>query len=234
MHTEGVPMTKWLGLLLALFTASGCGKDDAEKFADAYCAELAKCCALAGQPGDGKACHEIYGAAAAFGSYDAKAGDACLAEMRAEVSAGTFCDGGNAISACDAVYGSSSVGNKKVGEPCDFSDDCAPSSAGEVACDFLGSKTCVLLLPVGASCKASTDCVSAAYCDYEKSLCTARAPAGGDCVLTSDCLEGYYCPSATNQCTPQKNSGAACTSFSECRSTNCADGTCKPSITFGC
>jgi hypothetical protein len=224
-------MKSLLGLLsmLALCLTLGCAKSASEKFADAYCAEIAKCCAQAGAPGDGKVCHQLYDAASSYGSYNGQAGDACLAEMNAQVSAGTFCSGSSSGSSpCDSVFGSGSSGNKKVGEKCDFDDDCAGASEGKTVCD-LDSSTCKALAEVGGACTSTFDCVSAAYCDYNADVCQARVSAGGDCSMSSECVDSYYCASSTSQCTAQKDNGAACTSFSECRSSNCENGSCTSS-----
>ncbi|MBN2574513.1 MAG: hypothetical protein JXP73_08095 [Deltaproteobacteria bacterium] len=229
-------MRSLLGLLsiLSVPLALGCGKSDAEKFNDAYCAEVAKCCAQAGMPADGKTCHLVMSFLASYGSYDSAAGDACLAEMQAQVSAGTFCSGSSssADSPCDSVYGSGSSGTKQVGEKCDFDNDCAGGTEGKATCEYdfdSGVGTCKALGEVGAPCESTFDCVDSAYCDYDSDLCAARVAAGGACTLGSECLDGYYCPSGTNQCTAQKENGAACTSFSECRSSTCDGGTCKSS-----
>ncbi len=231
-------MRNQVGLLVCLaIVFAGCGKSDSEKFADAYCPEMAKCCAQAGAAGDGKACRQMVDLAASFGSYDNKAGDACLAEMRAEVSAGTFCTEGNTIAACNSVFGTGGTGNKQVGEACEFDDDCALASEGKVACDF-DAKTCVALREVGAACTSTLDCVRSAFCDYDQDLCTARLSAGGDCSIggSGACVDGYYCTSDTSQCAAQKANGAACSTFSECRSSNCANGTCQSNglDTWGC
>lgn len=229
-------MKSLLGLLsiVLLPLALGCGKSDSEKFNDAYCAEVAKCCGQAGMSADGKMCHQMMSFAASYGSYNSAAGDACLAEMQAQVSAGTFCSGSDTSSdsPCDAVYGSESSGNKQVGEQCDFDDDCAGGKEGKATCvyDFdSGVGTCQALGDVGAPCTSTFDCVDSAYCDYDSDLCAARVAAGGACTLGSECLDGYYCPSSTYQCTAQNENGAACTSFSECRSGNCENGTCASS-----
>jgi hypothetical protein len=220
--------------ILSVPLALGCGKSDSEKFIDAYCAEVAQCCAQAGMSGDGKMCHQMMSFAASYGSYDAAAGDACLAEVRALVSEGTFCSGtaSSADSACDVVYGSGSSGSKQVGEECDFDNDCAGGKEGKATCEYdfdSGVGTCKALAEVGAPCTSTFDCVDSAYCDYDSDLCAARVAAGGACTLSSECFDGYYCPSSTNQCTAQKENGAACTSFSECRSGNCENGTCASS-----
>lgn len=220
------PLFGVLASLTALFSIS-CGKSDAEKFADSFCAEIAKCCVQAGLPGDGKACHALEALGAASGSYNSQAADACLAEVRSEVSAGTFCTalGSSSPSACDSVYGNSS-GKKKLGESCNVDSDCAPSRTAEVACNM---GTCTALLAVGATCTFSSDCVRAAFCDYSKNACAARVPAGGACAggSSTECVTGYYCSSGSNQCAPQVANGTACTTAAMCQSDYCASGTCQ-------
>jgi hypothetical protein len=214
---------------LALVFASACGKSAAEKFADSYCAEIAKCCGQAGRPANGKVCHQLMVLEEAYGSYDSKAGDACLATMRTEVSAGTFCTNLATSTSCDSVFGSSSSGgNKKVGETCDFDNDCALSNEGKTICDF-ESKKCVALLEVGATCGTTFDCVSSAFCDYDSDKCTARIAAGGVCTggNSAECVDGYYCSSNPRQCTAKLANGATCTSFTQCQSNSCSDGTCQ-------
>jgi len=229
------PLFGVLASLTALFSIS-CGKSDAEKFADSFCAEIAKCCVQAGLPGDGKACHALEALGAASGSYNSQAADACLAEVRSQVSAGTFCTDldSSSQSACDSVYGSSS-GSKKLGETCNFDSDCTASSAGEVACNM---GTCTALLAVGATCTFTSDCVHSAFCDYNKSVCAARVPAGGVCAGSSsaECVTGYYCSSGFNQCALQVANGTPCTTSTMCQSDYCSNGTCQDNggISFFC
>jgi len=214
------PLLGVLASLTALISV-GCGKSDAEKFADSYCGEVAKCCAQAGKRSDGQLCHFLMSG----GSYNSQAGDACLAEVRSQVSAGTFCTGlvSSSQSACDSVFGR---GSKKLGETCDFPSDCAPLSAGEVACN-LG--TCVALLAVGGTCSSTSDCVRSAFCDYSKTVCTARVPAGGICTGSNDaeCVDGYYCPNTPNLCTAKGTNGAPCTTPNMCQSDYCSSNTCQ-------
>jgi hypothetical protein len=172
---------------LAVTFSLGCGKSDAEKFADSYCAEIAKCCGQAGLPADGKVCHQWAAFAEAGGSYNASAGNACLAEIKTEVSAGTFCadQSSSGPSQCDSVYGTSSNGSKKPGETCDFDSDCASSSLGAVACASLYVNgafidKCQVRIPgkAGDACIGTQD--GLAFASYQTSDATdvpAQGPA---------------------------------------------------------
>ena len=216
---------------VALACSQGCGgKSDAEKFADSYCAEIAKCCVQAGLPGDGKSCHAEEAYNAAGSGYDSQAGDACLAEVRSQVSAGTFCTdlGPSSKASCGSVYGYVSPGSQNLGEFCSLDSDCAPASTAEVGCSG-GTQTCAALLAVGATCRFSSDCVRSAFCDYSKTTCTARVAAGDVCTGSNseDCVDGYYCSSTSNQCTAQVASGTACTTDVMCKSDNCNGVTCE-------
>lgn len=221
-----------MGLSIAL--SSGCKKSDSEQFADNYCAEVAKCCSQASLPGDGKACHELMTLEADFGSYNSQAGDACLAEVRSQVSAGTFCANlsSSSQSACDSVFGSSS-GNKKPGEDCNADSDCASSSSGQVTCAYSSvnnnSGTCVALNPVGKACLISSDCVSTAYCNHPQYICTPQVNAGGDCTGTNDseCVDSAYCDTDAKQCKAKLANGATCTSSTACESDDCSSGKCQ-------
>lgn len=226
------------GLSLLAFA---CGKSDAEKFADSYCAEVAKCCVQSGQSGSGQLCHLAF----AGGSYDAKAGEACLAETRAEVAAGTFCSEGNAAaSACDAVVKNTSQGSKKPGESCDVDSNCASSNEGKVVCashytgtdwihkcqlqihgtvgdnPCLGTQDGETLSHVGSS---SDDVIARGYvCDTADGLrcssdaCVALAVVGATCSYSSDCIRSAYCMGG--HCANRVAAGAACTGSdsSEC------------------
>ena len=235
-------MNKRLGFVtaVALACATGCGKSDSEKFADSYCAEMAKCCGQAGLPADGNTCHDWMNFAAMGGSYNSSAGDACLAEMRSQVSAGTFCTGSSSSpSPCDSVYGSSS-GNKKPGETCSFDSDCAPSSEGKVVCASLfvnntfidkcqvqiagkaGDTPCVgtqegtNFLSYQAS--NAMDVVSRGYvCDVADAVtcqdgtCVALKALGASCLISTECVRTAYCSYPQDVCTTKISAGGACT-----------------------
>jgi hypothetical protein len=240
-------MKELLGLpfVLLAFSSLGCGKSPAEQFADSYCAEIAKCCGEAGLPADGKMCHEWMTFATMGGSYNGSAGDACLAEMRAQVSAGIFCSSLSDSQACDQVFESGSSGNKKPGESCDFDSDCALSNEGEVVCasayvnDAFIDK-CQIQIPGKAgdtpcigtqdgdwfmSANNDTDVAPRGYvCDVkdgvrcEEGVCTAMAAIGERCSFSSDCVRTAYCDYAQSQCVARIPEGGTCSggSSDEC------------------
>ena len=228
-----------MGLSIAL--SLGCSKSNTDKFADSYCAEVAKCCSQAALPGDGKACHALMAFSADFGSYNSQAGDACLAEVHSQVSAGTFCTdlSSSSQSACDSVYGSSS-GSKKPGEDCFFDSDCAPSSSGQVRCASLNvGDNVISKCLVQISGKAGdtpcigtqedsgflsyiptnpTDVLSQGYvCDVADDLscqdgtCVALIPVGKDCLISTSCVRTAYCNFPQYVCTPKISAGGDCT-----------------------
>jgi hypothetical protein len=236
---------------LACFALAGAAcdsKSGAEKFADSYCAEVAKCCKQAGISGDGQICHFAF---TGGGSYNASAGDACLAEVRAEVAAGTFCTGGGtAASACDKVMTSAS-GKKQPGETCDFESDCAASSEGKVACESAdtgstGISKCQVQMPgkAGDSCIGTqdgdtlsfggsrpTEVAPRAYvCNVADGLeclsgtCVALATVGASCHYSNDCVRTAYCD-GTDHCAARIAAGATCTGAD---TDECAAGTYCP------
>jgi hypothetical protein len=232
--------SRWLVLPL-LAAGWACGKSDTENFADSYCAEVAKCCGQAGLPADGQTCRQWMAFAAAGGSYNAAAGDACLAEMRAEVGAGTFCtdfgspSSSSSPSACDSVYGSPS-GNRQPGETCDFDSDCAPSSEGKVACASLYVNgafidKCQVQMPGQAGdtpCVGTRDGIVTTY--NPPSGVTDVVPRGYICNVA----DGITCASGT--CTALAAAGATCTFSSDCVRTAFCDyhqDTCVPRIAAG-
>jgi hypothetical protein len=231
--------------------ALGCGKSDSEKFADAYCAEFAKCCVQAGFSGDGKICRLLFSGG---GSYDAKAGDACLAEMKAEVSAGTFCTSASSSSSssCNSVYGSAGSGKKKPGDPCNLDSDCAASSEGKVVCANLYANgafidKCQVQIPgkVGDTpCVGTqdgdnlrsdnkpvvepTDILASGYtCNVADGIqcsagtCVALLALGGTCTSASDCVQSAFCDFLYQKCAPRVVAGAPCGTSSD---TECVDG----------
>ncbi len=221
--------------VLALAGVAACGKSASEKFADSYCGEIAKCCAKAGISGNAAFCRM----ALSGGGYDAKAGDACLAEMKAQVAAGTFCDNLSAPSACNSVLSPAS-GNKKPGETCEVDSDCAASSDGTVAC--AGARVngnwiykCQVQKPgkagdtpcVGTQDGAvlsyytdpnATDVTSSGFvCSIadgvrcQAGTCVALVNLGGSCSSSSDCVRVAFCDTNAT-CAARAAAGAACDS----------------------
>jgi hypothetical protein len=229
-------MQRFLLLGLALL-ASACGSSSNEggKFAAAYCPEVAKCCSKLGfQGGDGQMCRFVLSAAPSNASTDA-----CLAEMRAQVAAGTFCAADGPSPACNAAFSSSSTGNKKPGEDCDVDSDCASSSDGKVICQslYLDSSNwlhkCQVQIPgkVGDACIGTqegdvfsststttrTDIPARGYvCNTADGIkcwsdtCVALADVGAVCNYSSDCVRTAYCD-GKDRCSPRVLAGGPCT-----------------------
>jgi len=233
----------WLaGLALTGAACGDSGKSDAQKFADTYCAEVAKCCAQAGIAGNGQLCHFAF---TGGGSYNAAAGDACLAEMRAEIADGTFCtSGGAAMSACTNVV-TVPRGHQQPGDTCESDNDCAPSSEGTITCAsaYTGStwiNKCQIRIPGQAGDSpcigtqdgdilsyggaSSTDILPRGYvCDTADGIecasgtCVALAAVGATCSYSSNCVRTAYCD-GTDHCAARVAAGATCagSDTSEC------------------
>jgi hypothetical protein len=243
-----------LVMSIGLAFACGCGKSGADKFADSFCAEVAKCCDQLGYTDHGKMCNNLMSFAVMGGSYDSKAGDACLAEIKAQAAAGTFCSGAGPSKNCDAVFPPKS-GNKKPGETCEFDSDCASSSQGEAGCnmtmvgsDWVGK--CQVRMPGKAG---DTPCLGTQDGDMFSSLgstdgadgpaqgyvcnvadgvicksgsCVALASEGTSCGSTGDCVRTAFCDYKTDKCTARLAAGAVCTGSD---SAECMDGYYCPS-----
>lgn len=241
----------------ALFAlALGCGKSDSEKFVDAYCGEFAKCCSQAGLSGDGKMCRTLFSGAGS--SYNATAGDACLAQMKADVAAGTFCTAPTPPS-CNSVYGTASSGNKKPGDPCDFDSQCAASSDGQVVCaslyangTFIDKCQVRMTGKVGDACLGTqngdtfmgvptdnaTDVPARGYvCNVADGLqcasgtCVALRDVGAPCTTASDCVTSAFCDYLQGKCTARVAAGGPCGTSSD---TECVDGYYCDSIARQC
>ncbi len=232
-------MRSWPGIVAsaAVLLTSGCGKSDLEKFADAYCGEVAKCCKQL-ELGNGGMCRALYDIPGAESAYNKSAGQACLAEMRALVAAGTFCDPpSNPSSPCESVFESDS-GKRRPGETCDFDSDCAPASDGEVACasaydgDERISKCQVRLRgKVGDACVGTRDgdtlwtagsgvddveprayvCDTADGVECSTGTCVALAAVGQTCSFSDECVRDAFCDDTRQECTARLASSAPCT-----------------------
>ena len=240
----------WL-VCVALASSLGCGEEKSaeEAFVDSYCAEVSRCCAQAYLPTDGRGCREVWALAALGGTYSPQSGDACLAEVRSQAGAGTFCKNVSegTPSACDVVYGASS-GMKQPGESCALDSDCAGSSDGDVICasaNIQGSfvSKCQVLV-AGKSgdspCAGTQDgsdfepysdpnafeMPSQAYvCNFADGVqcrlgtCAALVAMGGACNISPDCVRDAYCKS--NACTARVATGSTCTGSD---TAECIDG----------
>lgn len=226
---------------LALIGAA-CGKSDAESFAGEYCGEVAKCCDRMGSEGDGMLCKMLF----TNGGFNAEAGQACLAEVRTQVAAGTFCAVGTAgASACQNVIENPS-GNRKPGESCDFEDDCAPSSEGDVVCASRHDGTawihqCQLQLrgSAGSPCLGTRDgdmfstvgandselptrgyvCDTADGLTCASGTCSPLAAVDQSCSYSSACVRSAFCDN-DNRCAARVAPGGTCTGADD---TECTD-----------
>ena len=241
-----------MGVLASLtaLLSLGCGKSDSEKFADSFCGEVVKCCAQASLPSNGNLCHLVMSS----GSYNSQAGNACLAEMKSEVAAGTFCTTLGSP-ACDSVSGGGSSGSKKPGETCNVDGDCAPSSDGKVACASLYVNSafiheCQVQVPgkvADTPCAGTQDgdtflwatdvteiapraivCNTADGVQCKSGVCAALAAVGASCGSTFECVRSAFCDSGTGKCSLRVVVGNACPSGDDdqCLDGNyCASGT---------
>lgn len=223
---------------LPLLSSLACGgKSDAEKFADDFCAEVSKCCGQQGLPSDGKTCRMLMSMGQ---GYNASAGEACLSEVRAQVSAGTFCQNTTSDqSPCSSVYSGSSsnaTGNKKPGDSCTTENECAKSSEGQVVCTgtSLDDRVC----QVRVAGKAGEACVGTQEGDTyygnggddissrvtvcnvsdglrcSKSTCVALTAVGGSCSVDNDCVRSAYCDGSL--CATKISNGGACADTNDC------------------
>jgi hypothetical protein len=245
-------MKSSVGFLAGLTIAFslGCGQSNSEKFVDTFCGEFAKCCAQAGLPSNGNFCHLMMSG----GSYNSQAGDACLAEMKSQVAAGTFCASQDSSSVCQSVF-SSPGGGKKPGEDCNIDSDCAPSSNGKVVCASLyvnsafihkcqvqvqgkvgdtpcaGTKDGDFFLSSGGETDIAPSaivCNTADGVQCKSGTCVALAAVGATCGSTLDCVRSAFCPVSAGKCAVRVAAGSACASGDddECLDGNyCASGT---------
>ena len=212
--------------LLPLLASVACDKSAAEKFNDTFCSYVGGCCKQLGLSGNANTCGQFMSLASAGGHYDSKRGDACLAEMKAEVAAGTFCSASSASapSACDSVYSGGTSGNKKPGDPCNVDGDCAPSTEGKVVCASLFiNNAFVDKCQVQIAGKAGdTPCLGT----QEGGVFSNTFSGTPTDVLARgyvyDTANGVFCNGATNACVALLSAGAPCIGSSEClRTTYC-------------
>ncbi|HET6150942.1 MAG TPA: hypothetical protein VFH68_25625 [Polyangia bacterium] len=225
----------------------GCGGGGgASGFIGQFCDIYRPCCAAAGLRSDGQQCRALYGALLPSNTYDAMAGEACLAAVRAQASQPGFCAGDLPDPPeCNRVLASSS--SKAPGATCTDDNECAPSTEGEVECNSAfppsgeirkcqvvirgtaGSTPC--LRTVNGNRFFSTgnpdDVIPRGYacyvsdglrCDEVSTACVALTPVGQRCSGLEDCVDGAYCDFTAGTCIARKAVGAACTgtSSSEC------------------
>lgn len=209
------------GFALSLVaTGVACSSDgsasDSQNFIAALCQEYMPCCSKAGRPSDGSQCRAFLGAFAG-GSYDAAAGDKCLAEVRAASKQPTFCDDGFSTPSCDEVFGPSNTGTKKPGETCEQDDECAPSTEGKVRCAslYLSSgatiRKCQVTLVGKAGDSPCVGNVKGSTTWWVSSYDATDVPPRG---YTCNEKDGIRCDSKSLTCTPIPKIGEACEPYS--------------------
>jgi hypothetical protein len=228
------------GIVVAALAGLSCGKSDKEAFAESYCDLLEPCCGMAGLSTSGQACRSLVSLGLSSSSFDKGAGDACLAELRAAAARADFCQtfGSQEPASCEKAFGTNN-GTKKVGETCDFDDDCAPSSEGPTGCGhaFAGGMSidkCQLQLQGKAGDKPCAGTVEGAVttgnvgaevperaflcntadgvrCDSATDACVALKMIGDACTGSSgECVSGAYCDGTQRKCLARKPAGGAC------------------------
>jgi hypothetical protein len=248
-------------MALPILSSLACGKSDAEKFAEAFCAEVSKCCGEQGQPTDGRICKTFMSMAQ---DYNSAAGDACLAEIRAQAAEGKFCLSKSSDSSpCNSVY-SDRAGNSKPGEACTGDSDCAKSSEGQVVCATVfvngeGVSKCQVRIAgkPGEACigtqegdsfwgygsddlpSRATVCSISDGVRCDGNTCVALTEAGGSCLSSSDCVRSAYCDSSQDKCATRVANGATCAGPSynnDCVAGNYCNATskqCTPQLASG-
>jgi hypothetical protein len=243
-----------VGAALALFGAAfalgaGCGSNGSASslngFVSQYCDIFRPCCMAAGLRSDGAQCRSLLGGLAPASSYDAAAGEACLAAMRAAAMAGpALCETGETPPECENVFGA--TGTAAPGATCAEDEDCAPSAQGKVKCEgafqsgggeirkcqvqvvgTAGSSPCVATIDGSFTYYFGTDddVVSLGYtcnvadgvrCDGTTNVCVALKAVGAACASSTDCVRNAYCDGVQDTCAALKALGADCSLDAEC------------------
>jgi hypothetical protein len=226
-----------IGLVALVVAYVGCSSESPQtKFVGEFCDLLKPCCTAAGLKGDGQQCRLLFGFGAS--GYNAAAGDACLAELKAMPPA-ALCASGMDSPTCSMVF-PSTTGTKMPGATCESDSDCAPSSQGKVSCAFAfsgttinkcqvqvrgqdGSSPCVGTVDgsVTSSTANPTDVVSLGYLCYtddglrcdSSSACVKLKTAGQTCTsqFAGECVPDARCDSTAQSCVARKPVGATCT-----------------------
>jgi hypothetical protein len=215
--------------VLPLALSLACSKSASEKFNETFCGYIAPCCKQLGiQPTGDMSCTELMNLLSMGAKYDSAKGDACLAKMKAEVAAGTFCNGGtgDTPSVCNEVYSSDQKrGNKKAGEVCDFDNDCALPAQGEVRCaadfsvDPIVSKCQVRV----AGALGSSPCAGTQ--DGEM-FTGSSGDAFQSSITVCHTADGVKCDSTKSTCVALAATGSRCSYTSDCvRTDYCTSGT---------
>lgn len=224
--------------------------DFARVFASEYCDLTAYCCSSKGRTYEASSCVDslasIYSMVFSEAKYDQSKAQACLDMLASakgyyknqcpgEADGPMESQGDDTCGALMAIGDSDTgAGNKKPGETCTDSSDCAPSSKGEVWCVFsfesgdngpIEHRSCQVQVPgkVGdAPCRDSSDgaplsevfsCDQAQglRCDASSNACAALSKSGESCTFDIDCEATLYC--SQGSCVARKDVGDDCAAF---------------------
>jgi len=200
-------------------TGSTGGPSDSSGFITQFCDLFTPCCQKAGKPTDGATCRAFYTAFTGASQYDAQKGGDCLAEVRAQQSSPTYCEGLNGASpSCKKVFKEASTGSALPGADCTKDSDCASSLEGEVNCASsygsggAESKACQVEIegkegdmPCVGTRSGSTTIGGSSFGSGDAG--PPRPPAKG---YVCDVAKGVYCDSKTTACAKVSDVGGAC------------------------
>jgi len=203
---------------------AGGGAGSSSEFVSSYCDLLKPCCAMAKLHTDGKQCRAFLGAFAPA-MYNAAAGEACLARLRAASAKADYCSGEDWD--CEGAFPDQAAGAKKPGEACSDDEECAPSAEGKVKCHRVSSggaeiRKCQVQVTGKEGDKPCVGTVEGSVTIYQGGG-TDVAPKGYLCRVA----DGLHCDSDTESCVRFKAVGEACMGFDDCGSTGqCESGKC--------
>jgi hypothetical protein len=228
MNMNGALAARLMVGALALSCGDGGGATSSE-FVSSYCDLLQPCCAMAKLSTDGKQCKALLGAFAPT-NYNATAGEACLAELRAASGKPDFCSDGldGTTGSCDKAFPDQSSGSKKPGETCDMDDECAPSAEGDVRCQrasVVGGtvvRKCQVHVIGKEGDQPCVGTVDGSVTSYSSS--GDDVPPKGYLCRVAD---GLYCDWTSHACVKFKAIGESCSGSSDCgRGGSCDGGKC--------
>jgi hypothetical protein len=178
--------------------------------------------------------------------FNPAAGGACVEQTRNQ-----SCDPGkgplHALDACGKVY---QGGQRKAGEVCSSTWDCAPIDEPNAYANCWwsdASKTqsvCgkLRIRKLGESCAEVSPglqdyCEPGLFCDDATQLCVAPAKLGETCITGTNwgdtCAAGAVCDRTnTKTCVLPKPVGAACSAPEECEYLACIGGQCREPLWY--
>ncbi|WP_394836462.1 hypothetical protein LVJ94_06100 [Pendulispora rubella] len=197
------------------------------EFALQYCALVGPCCQTVGAQANEATCRGQVESNYA-GRFDGRAGDTCLADLRAATAHSNFCAEDLADTPSCAIL--EVRGSKQPGEECNTDAACAPSTEGHVACAFSSDsrkQVCEIQL-VGAL--GATPCVG--YMEgRRRELNDDIKPAR---AYLCDRAQGLRCDGASKTCVALSNVGGTCVRDGDCEnSASCNAGRCVARAAVG-